>query len=143
MRTTMSLMAAGAALALVVGCAPTDDERCGSGFVWQENTCFEEDGTDSDTGPAGDGGADGGGELPTGLGETCTDEGGECDAYEADYCAIQPGGDTGYCTVLGCSASPDNCPGEYLCCDFPDGFDIDNFCVTEADLELMGSMCQG
>jgi hypothetical protein len=77
------------------------------------------------------------------MGDPCTADGEECAGLEADYCAIQPGGEDGYCTLTGCTPSPDSCPGEYLCCDFPEGFGIDNFCVTESDFEVMGSMCQG
>lgn len=127
----------------LAGCSPTDGERCGAGFVWRDNTCFEDEPIDTDTGSAADAGPDGGDDGPTGMGEVCTEDGEECAGFEADYCAIQPGNDEGYCTITGCAAAPDNCPDGYLCCDFPDGFDIENFCVTEADFELMSSMCQG
>ncbi|MCK9461833.1 MAG: hypothetical protein M0R80_19565 [Proteobacteria bacterium] len=68
--------------------------------------------TDSDTG-AGDAGADSG---VGGLGEPCTETGGECAGLEADFCLYSPIEPTeGACTVSGCLA--DGCPATYTCCD--------------------------
>ena len=138
LRSAVAALCAPVAAGLL-GCDPTADERCGDGYVWRDNTCFPIEEDDSDTGEA-DGGDTGG--PPFGLGEPCTDGGDECSGFEADYCALQPGHDTGYCTVDGCSTDPDDCYGEYTCCDFPYS-GVPNFCVTPEDYEVLGSTCDG
>ena len=123
-------------MAICSGCTPSDDERCGDGFVWSaaDSTCYPVD-EDTDTG-APDAGGDAGAE---GLGATCTESGGECSGIY-DYCLLQPGADTGYCTMDDCTVSPDDCPATYHCCDF--SFEgVPNCCVNEDDWELLGSMC--
>jgi hypothetical protein len=51
-----------------------------------------------------------------GLGQACSNGGGECSAYEASFCVYDPmyPGD-GVCTVTGCNLS--TCPTAYTCCD--------------------------
>ncbi len=127
-------------LTLLAACAPSDDERCGDGFVWADHTCNLIADTSTETGDT-DSDTDSG--LPSGLGEPCTEDGGECDGFEADYCAINPTSGDGYCTVLGCATEPDDCPEGYLCCDFPPTIEQENFCVTEAEFEEMASLCNG
>lgn len=70
---------------------------------------------DTDTGTAdGDAGADGG--DVEGLGEPCTQTGGECGGYEADFCLYNPMDPTqGFCTTTGCNE--DGCAPTYTCCD--------------------------
>ena len=51
-----------------------------------------------------------------GLGDPCTETGGECAGLEADFCMYDPtGAEDGGCTVSGCLA--DGCPTGYTCCD--------------------------
>ena len=96
--------------------------------------------TDSDT--DGDAGDDDGG-VPTGLGEPCTETDNACAAYEANYCAWNPQTSTGYCTVINCSQTPDDCPADYHCCDFTFTPEAPNFCVNETDWVSMAGMCNG
>lgn len=151
---------------LFATCSPPDDERCGEGFVWQDYSCVpcDEASTDSDSDTDSDGDTDADtdsdsdtdtdsdtdsdtdepdGGLPDGMGEPCTDGGGECDGLEADYCIINPMSGDGYCTIQGCATDPDDCPDGYTCCDFPTSFEIDNTCVTDADFKEMSSICTG
>jgi len=149
-------------------CAPDDAKRCGDGFRWDSelNTCFKsapaagetDAGTDasgngasgsgagedsSDDAGAGTGGGDEPADTPQGLGDVCTDGGGQCAGLEADYCAVQPGQPEGFCTVQGCSTSPDDCPDGYRCCAFS-GFasSYPDFCITDEMYGLMGPMCE-
>ena len=63
-------------------------------------------GTDTDTGDAG----------VDGLGDPCTETGGECAGLEADFCLYDPtGASDGGCTVTGCLEG--GCPATYTCCD--------------------------
>lgn len=127
-------------LVLLAGCTPSDSERCGEGFTYQDGMCQPADdaGSADDTDSAEDDGGDGG-DLPTGMGEICAgDE--DCADYEADYCLMQPGDDEGVCTVQNCSVDPDDCPDGYLCCDFTIP-SVPNFCVTDAQFAELGSMC--
>ncbi len=119
-------------------CSLDDDDRCGEGFIWENNTCYPVQ--EQDTTPVPDGGTDTDTDLPSGMGKVCTEAGGECANEEADYCVLQPGNLEGYCSLQDCIADPNNCPGTYICCDFSiDG--IPNFCASKEDFELMTSMC--
>jgi hypothetical protein len=146
MRRADRIAAAIVAIALGGGCNPTADERCGGGYVWKDGTCIPEGeadtGTESGENTDADAGDADGGDGPSGLGVECSEDGGECEGFEADYCALQPGQETGYCTVANCSTDPDDCYGEYSCCDFPYS-GVPNFCVTPEDYEILGSTCDG
>jgi hypothetical protein len=141
-RTTALALAA----VLAAACTPEDEDRCGDGFVWdsEDSTCYPEDtdtdtGTDTGTDTDADASVDDGG--PTGLGATCeTSE--DCTYEIYDFCLVQPGNETGYCTMDDCTASPDDCPAGYQCCLFTVS-GVPDFCATEADLELLGAMCEG
>ena len=123
------------------GCTPSDSERCGDDFTYQDGMCQADGDTDSssDTGSGDDGGVDGGDDLPTGMGEVCAGEE-DCAGYEADYCLMQPGDDEGVCTVQDCSVDPDDCPDGYICCDFSIPA-VPNFCATDEQYAELGSMC--
>ena len=90
-----------------------------------------------DTDPAVDSGVGG-------LGADCTEAGGECAGYEADFCLYDPtGSSTGVCTITGCLEG--GCPGGYTCCDCTEGdyFFVD-LCApddTAAMLPLAGCTC--
>ena len=120
-------------------CVPADEERCGDGYFWdsEDKTCYEEVDTAAtpDAGDAGD-------KDVVGLGDVCSQDGSECQGKEADFCAIQPGAPAGYCTIKNCSAEPDDCPAGYRCCVFSTDA-IPDFCATQEQYDLMGSMCTG
>ncbi len=139
-------------------CAPDDADRCGDGFRWDsdQSTCFKlapaGGGKDaganaSDGGAADDAGVETGGSdapqaTPEGLGDVCTEGGSQCEGLEADYCAVQPGDPDGYCTVQGCSSSPDDCPEGYKCCAFSNfAASYPDFCITDEMYGMMGPMC--
>jgi hypothetical protein len=95
--------------------------------------------TETDTGDAGaDAGIDG-------LGEPCTETGGECAGYEADFCLYDPtGASEGGCTVTGCLES--GCPSGYTCCDCTDAtyFFVDLCAPDEyaSMLPMAGCSCE-
>lgn len=120
-----------------IGCAPEDDERCGGPTEWIDNTCMLKD-TDTTTDTDADAGY-----IPEGMGLLCSAMGyeAECAEHEASYCLLEPGKTEGYCTMGDCSATPNDCPGGYRCCNMPiEG--VPNFCATEEDFLKMGSMCE-
>ena len=97
--------------------------------------------TDTDTG-AGDAGADAGVE---GLGEPCTQTGGECEGLEADFCLYNPTApDEGSCTTTGCLE--DGCPASYTCCDCTDAtYFFTDLCAPSeyaSMLPLAGCTCE-
>lgn len=93
---------------------------------------------DDDAGPAGDGDGDGDGgnnacalepEFEGGFESPCTDavNHSEC-TCQADYCALMPGTEEGFCTVTGCLEDPGKCPDGWTCFDlsFLDGLSFCN-----------------
>jgi hypothetical protein len=53
-----------------------------------------------------------------GFGAPCKDGANHSDCpCAADYCAVQPGQTTGYCTKTGCVEDPNICPSGYTCFD--------------------------
>jgi hypothetical protein len=62
---------------------------------------------------AGEGGADC--SPSSQFGDACADSS-EC-LCATDYCAIQPGADTGSCTRSGCVEDPSVCPSDFECVD--------------------------
>ncbi|MCC6215102.1 MAG: hypothetical protein IT376_09550 [Polyangiaceae bacterium] len=60
------------------------------------------------------------------FGASCAADG-DC-GCPASYCAIQPGGSTGYCTVTGCKEEPSLCTGGYTCLDLT-AFGAPSFCA--------------
>ncbi|MDD5306173.1 MAG: hypothetical protein PHU25_02520 [Deltaproteobacteria bacterium] len=147
MRTRIGASAVTTALLLLIGCTPSDSERCQSGYLFhpENGSCqpIEDGGTDSETsnldaGNPDAGNPDGGdtGDLPTGLGESCTDNE-QCADYEADYCAINPLTQEGFCTVENCTVSPDDCPQGYRCCDSPESYGQPNLCILPADYDTL------
>jgi len=111
-----------------LSCSISEKERCGNDFYFEAGNCYPNSVVDTDTGPIviADSGAVDGGATELGLGLPCDDQP-DCAAYQADYCILNPTDPSlqGSCTVKGCTTQPDNCPGDYQCCDFPalaDGF---------------------
>ena len=69
--------------------------------------------------------------MLTGLGEPCQ-EPVDCEAFEADYCAMDPTVGEGACTVSNCTIGPDDdCPGATKCCQFPPSIPYPTFCLPE------------
>ena len=128
--TRLSKFASLFLLALSIGCTIDPDDRCLKGFTWDEDirSCRKNPDTDSDTsdldgGPGEDSGPDSdteentGEDGPTGMGESCTADGNECDTFEANYCLFDPTNPAqgGICTIKDCQA--DECPNGYQCCN--------------------------
>jgi len=131
---------------LVGGCLPNnDEERCNGDYVWNPDTLackLKKENPDEkpDDAGAADSGEEGFGDSPTGLGEPCSSQD-DCARYQASLCTatdIRP--DEGYCTVLGCSSSPDNCPSEFHCCVFNNAEVIAVTLKVPPDVEL-SSVC--
>ncbi|MCA9551688.1 MAG: hypothetical protein KC933_16745 [Myxococcales bacterium] len=77
------------------------------------------DGAVVDAGDAPDAGeVDSGVCADPGYGDVCTSTGAspEC-ACEADFCALQPGSATGFCTRTHCLPPDPGCPAGYTCMD--------------------------
>ena len=97
------------------GCGIDDEERCKEGYEFVGETCLEIVDTEG------------------GLGDPCNvDE--ECLDEEVDFCAKDPTQPDvpGVCTVKDCLVDPDNCPGEYKCCNLPqqyNDFGFPDFCM--------------
>jgi len=146
--------------AIIAACI-SDDNRCGKGFVYREEIpetgryyyCekIDDDTQDTETeAPLPDAGEalDSGAENPGtdtsdplyGMGEPCFQES-DCAGFNATVCAGQPGTE-GYCSIPGCTVSPNSCPVPYFCCNFVRVPSMGTFCVTKADLESMGDMCE-
>jgi hypothetical protein len=72
-----------------------------------------------------------------GLGEACTNGGGECAELEASFCVYDPlGGGEGVCTITGCS--PGACPAAYNCCDCTGAsYFFENLCAPD---EMVGAL---
>ncbi len=128
----------------VLGC--DIDDRCGDDYELIDRVCEPIADTSSDTStetePADDAGSDDAGTDDTGLGMDCTSDGNECAGQDADYCAMKPTSDVGYCTHENCMTDPDDCPDGYQCCSLPSGAGGAKFCSTDADYAAMGAMCQ-
>lgn len=143
---TMFLVSAFASTVLMA-CDVPDSMRCPDGMFYvpdiyaccldedfwdtEERKCLPQpdglpDGGEMDTDSDLDGGADGGGmdtdtgeDKPSGLGEPCTESGGECEQYKENFCAWNFISGTGYCTSMNCT--PLSCEQKpdmaYKCCD--------------------------
>ncbi len=108
-------------------CTVDDEDRCLNGYDWDPEvlTCrkIEKD-TDTSTAAtdvAQDAGEDSGttgdsdGNLPSGYLEPCEKQG-DCAAYEADYCLINPlEPEQSACVTQNCT--PGSCPAGSICCD--------------------------
>jgi len=82
----------------------------------------------STNGRGGGGGGSGGSEVVSGqLGDYC-ESAADCSAA-ADYCAIQPGNSSGYCTPTGCDEDPSLCPAPFHCEDRFVAFGAPAFCA--------------
>lgn len=75
-------------------------------------------GASQDAGVEDAGVEDAGGCATPGYGDPCTVSGPtpEC-ACEADFCALQPGSPTGFCSRTGCLPPDPACPPGYSCMD--------------------------
>lgn len=135
-------------LAASAGCTIDNEHRCPKGqfYVPEIKSCCldgqvydpnepklcipipEDAGTDTD----GDGGVNG-------IGTECTDDSG-CEGLDAEYCAINPGTGTGYCSVLDCTT--DICPTGYQCCDCTGASMVPQVvvCLTDADSSMVGQV---
>lgn len=119
-----------AALACLAGLAAGGciDSYCDPGQTHQDGLCYPGldaqppsiDGGAADGGPT-DGSADDGGSADATAdpfahyGDVCADTDG-CEA-PADYCAVQPGQPTGFCTHTGCLEDDGVCPAGWGCLD--------------------------
>lgn len=100
---------------VLLQCSVSDDERCPAGFTYRPESmsCHK---NESDTSLENDGSPDDsldGGNIQ-GMGISCVDSK-ECEAFTADYCAVNPLSKQGFCTLKNCE--PGDCPGGYTCCD--------------------------
>jgi len=146
---------------LVTACDIPDKERCGKNYIYKKiganSACYpvdagntgdqdgappKDNGADGD-GDAGEDGGDGGDASPTGMGVTCKEQG-DCAGYDADYCAINPTTQEGGCTIQDCTLSPDSCPKDWKCCDFPEAIAYPVMCIPQDEYDQIGStMCHG
>ncbi|MCU0661171.1 MAG: hypothetical protein MUC50_02475 [Myxococcota bacterium] len=79
---------------------------------------------------------------PSGLGESCTKDGDECNGEEASRCLINVGNpDLSFCTVPDCTTG--SCPCEMLCCDCMSQYPSWGvFCALQADVDAaIGGFC--
>lgn len=93
--------------------------------------------TSSDDKETGDGGP------PTGIGESCTVDGTDCDHFEADYCLKHPLNQGDYCTLVDC-ADGTECGDEFACCDCTSQSVLKPAivaCLKNADAELASAFC--
>jgi hypothetical protein len=131
----------------LLGCTPSDDERCRKGFYFEMNFgCLPVDsgtGTDTEEEDGGfvvvDGGEEGG---PTGIGVTCEDDT-QCEGYDADYCSKDPTKPEldGVCVIKDCAGNPGKCPADLglECCGF-NSFDLPSMCVPPEVIAEIGAM---
>lgn len=117
--------------------------RCGN-LTWDPTIgiCIDESATidsepDEDAGGDPDGGEDS--EAEPILGEACTSDE-DCAVYNADYCLVIPNEPEGFCTLLNCSAAPDNCPSGYTCCMAPADAFYPTHCMADDVFEQSGAM---
>jgi hypothetical protein len=94
-------------LALLTGPACVS-EPCDPGQTYRHGLCYPD--VDAQGAP----GADAGDPFAH-YGDPCADTS-ECDA-PTDYCALQPGQPTGYCTHTGCLEDESVCPDGWDCLD--------------------------
>jgi hypothetical protein len=130
-------LSVGALFIASVGCA--NDAECNDGQELQGGACVpassgqggssgaagtagsgSTSGAAGTAGVAGSSGAAGSAGACTGFdfGQTCSDGQGHTDCgCAADYCAVQPGQSSGYCTAAGCKEDPSICPDGWTCLD--------------------------
>lgn len=135
------LLALSGVWCLLWGCAPDDKDRCDDDQIYQGGYCEAAPDQDSEVeNPYEDSGV-------TGLGEPCSSQD-ECADLEADYCAMQPGANSGNCAVSNCSTVDDQCPLDLICCDFPSSGiteGVPDLCIPPADWDTYDGlgMCNG
>ena len=120
-------------LALLVvagaGCGIDDEDRCGEGYEFVDETCMEIV------------------ESQGGLGDPCNlDE--DCTAEEVNFCAKDPTQPDvpGLCTIKDCIVDPDSCPDEYKCCNLPqqyNDFGFPYFCMPQEAYDAQPETCSG
>lgn len=128
-------MALGVLIAAATACA--NDASCSEGQVLQDGACVPKASGQGATGgaagssgaagaagaasassSAGAGGSAGAACTAFEFGQTCSDAQNHTDCgCAADYCAVQPGNPTGYCTATGCKEDPSVCPAGWSCLD--------------------------
>ncbi len=143
--------------ALVAGCTMSSGDRCPSGYHWDpdntvckkcdEDEVWDTEGyeclPDSDTGTGTGGGTDTDTESDSGgvsgMGESCSSDD-DCSDYDADYCAINPMTQEGYCTIDDCA--PGGCPAGYQCCDCSESTLLPQIsaCISEDEVDLVEGM---
>lgn len=119
---------------LLVSCAPSDDERCRSGYTYDKWNCIENDTSLPNLAP--DGGL--GDDVSTeGVTEPCTQGGDECEQYpDATYCIWSPFLNVGLCVIPNCKTDPDDCPDGQRCCDLPEMLGpIPNMCLPQVNFD--------
>ena len=123
--TAMEILAVLALAGLTyAGCLLGD--RCGPDQVLQDGICVP---VHTDGGSQTDGGLQYDADL-TGLGETCSAH--EDCPGSADFCAVYPGDDTGYCTLQDCDLEENDCPDGYFCMDVSQYMpEYNTICVQE------------
>ena len=128
-------------LVFTSACSFHDDERCGEGYVYDGSACVVPVDTESsadtqgrtDTGSITD---------VEGYGKVCTSDK-DCAGLEADYCAMMPGDSEGGCVVSNCSATPDDCPEPFVCCQFPESLGVPSLCLPQEQYDEYSAYCQG
>ncbi len=121
-------------------CVPGKDDRCGDDYVLNVDHCDPKT-TESLTPlpPADSGVGDSGSEMPSGMGEICTDQA-ECEAFEASFCAMDPTAAEGICTIGDCAVGAnDNCPSGWKCCRLPEFIPYPPFCIVLEGWEATNS----
>ncbi len=141
--------------AVIVACTIDDEDRCKKGFTWDPEVSgcrLDEEDTGGDTEQETDSnaeidaGVDSGqdaspGDGPTGYGLDCTEGGGECAGFDADYCLADPGTGEGVCTLTDCE--PGECPSGSLCCDCKT-LAMPVLCLYDYVVDdIMGTLCTG
>jgi hypothetical protein len=135
-----------------LGCSIDDGDRCPDGYFYVPEIlacCVEGEVYVADAGicreppeppdtetDEDDGGADGG--DPSGLWEPCNAQE-ECEGFDADYCAINPLTDEGYCTI---ECEVGDCPDGSQCCDCTNE-DYPIACILDEDVPMIEMVCVG
>ncbi len=116
------------AVGVVTGAAGCNDTRCDPGQEFRNGECVQaaadagvddaaaaDDAAGADAATAPEDAAAGSDAVSVPLGTTCLEDA-DCGG-ETNFCARQPGTPSGYCSIKGCTVSPNDCPEGYTCVD--------------------------